>query len=345
MDTSKFTPEKLVRATRLSLAMLISLAYVLYVDLSEGIAVTMTCAIILYDNPTVGGTINKNNLRFLGTLLGFLISMIFIVGFANSLVLNLAGMIIGVFLAAYWFIDNKYSYIGIMLCATLPMLLINNGDIKGAFLRVLCIGLGVFISYILICFFYPDYARDRILIALKGCITQLDVILQEVFEQKLNQIEIEALYIEQDALIVKEFTKIVRWNTEAQNEIKNCPEYLASAMQVYANIRHIFHLVSVIIFHLDYSENNDYIQSKLSAILHKNQLIIDSLGKNLNSFYMPEEFGNYQILLSSQEVNHDEFKYTDLTIKSIVTIINDELDMILRELACLYNIRKQNNYY
>lgn len=343
--TSKFTPEKLIRATRLSLAMLISVAYITYVGISEGIAVTMTCAIILYDNPTVGGAINKSYLRFLGTLLGFLIAMVFIIGFANSMVSNVIGIIIGVFMAAYWFIDNKYSYVGIMTCATLPMLLLNDGDIRTAFLRLLSISLGVLIAYLLNCFFYPDYARNRILITFKTLITELNTLLDTLAEKGFTQEEFAKLYLAKEVLIIKEFAKFVRWHGEAQRE--TLPLYTTAAFSVYANFRHIYHLLSIMAFNLEISEmqSDDISQNQLRAILAKSMVIINSLDMNYSNYFMPAEFNLHQTKDSAQKHTVLEYKDQDLSSTIIIANIVDEIDLIIKQLVIIYNIRKEQNYY
>ena len=68
--------------------MIISFVYVAYIGMSDGIWVIMTCAIILFDNPTLGGTINKSHLRF-WELFAAGFSLIFIIGFANNVIINL----------------------------------------------------------------------------------------------------------------------------------------------------------------------------------------------------------------------------------------------------------------
>lgn len=342
MSTVKFTPEKLIRATRLSLALLISVAYVTYVGIPEGIAVTMTCAIILYDNPTVGGTITKSHLRFFGTLCGFMLAMVFIIGFANSMITNLAGIVIGAFIAGYWFIDNKYSYIGIMTCATLPMLLINNGDIRSAFLRLLSISLGVLIAYILTRWFYPDYAYNRTLISIKSLVTELQILLDSLLKQNFNQDEFEALYLKQETLIIKELTKFVRWHTEAQREA--VPAYTNATLSVYANIRHIFHLSSILAFNLDFDEmrDNEISKNQLRAILAKSRVIIDSLAINYSNYFISAEFNLDEIKAQAEE--NTPLEDDELSSVIIIANIEYEIDLIIRQLVIIYNIRKEQAY-
>lgn len=338
MQVHKFTPEKIVRATRLSLAMLISVIYTNYVGISEGIAVTMTCAILLYDNPTVGGTINKSRLRFLGTFIGFAFAMIFIIGFTNNLIINLIGIVLGAFVAAYWFMDNKFSYIGIMICATVPMLLINNGDINGAFLRVLCISLGVIIAYILICFFYPDYARNRILVSIKNTVNELQAILLTIKESN-NYIDIEKIYLLNEANIIKEFAKIVRWHNELIYETKKSPQYSISTFAIYSHLRHIYHLISVMVFHLESNTIKDYkTQVLVQNILEQSQMIIELLDKNLSSHHLPK------CLIEHQKHDDLSCNTNELSIPMIITHINNEMNNIIQELIIIIEIRQHNNY-
>lgn len=340
----KFTREKLIRATRLSLAMLISVAYITYVGIAEGIAVTMTCAIILYDNPTVGGAINKSQLRFLGTLLGFMIAMIFIIGFANSMIANIIGIIIGIFLATYWFIDNKYSYVGIMTCATLPILLLNNGDIRIAFMRLLSISLGVLIAYLLNCFFYPDYARNRILITLKVLVTEFNVLLNALYDQNATQDDFTQIYLKNEPLIIQEFAKFVRWHSEAQHE--TLPAYTSAAFSLFANIRHIYHLLSIIAFNLDINPIREHqlTSRELATIISKIKLIIDSLEQNYTNSLMLQKFLNSNDKLARNQ-EQKIFAENELSATTIMATIATEIDSIIEQLIIIYDLRQTHNYY
>jgi uncharacterized membrane protein YccC len=153
--------------------MIISFVYVAYIGMSDGIWVIMTCAIILFDNPTLGGTINKSHLRFWGTFFAAAFSLIFIVGFANNVIINLLGVVIGTFLAAYWYMDTAQGYIGGLISWTLPIILLNNNDIKSAFLRLMNIIIGIIVSYIMLRYFYPEYARDNMLKSMHKTLVEL----------------------------------------------------------------------------------------------------------------------------------------------------------------------------
>lgn len=337
-----FTAEKITRASRLSLAMLISVAYITYFGIAEGIAVTMTAAIVLYDNPTVGGAINKSYLRFLGTLFGFLFAMVFIIGFANNMLINVIGMSIGIFMAAYWFIDNKYSYIGIMICATLPILLLNNGDLRIAFLRLFSISLGAVIAYLLACFFYHDYARDRVVTSMHKLISQIYSLLNSLQQSVLTAKEFEQLYHQQEEAIIKEFAKFVRWQSESIRETS--VSYSVISAKIFSHIRHIYHLISILATNFELEDIYDSLACKmrLESILASIREIISELAIDNDPQTKIYETTKKNNLITDAGIvdTNPSINISEISVINILQNIDNELSFIKEELINLKRIRK-----
>lgn len=346
MNTPKFTPDKLIRAARLSLAMLISFVYTAYIGVSDGIWVMMTCAIVLFDNPTLGGTINKSHLRFWGTFIAAALAMVFIVGFANNVIINLIAIVLGVFLATYWFMDTKQGYAGGLITWTLPIILINNNNIKGAFLRLLNISIGILISYILLRFFYPEYARNKMLISMKNTMIELQTMLKAINDPNLNELQIQSVYLKNEVTILSQINSFMRWQDEAKTETKGHPEYVDSAVKAYLHVRRLYRLLSVIIFHFDCNKirHNQNIQHKFSIILQQMELIIQALNKNYSTYYMPENLiipEHYSLTLDKDEYIHHQA----LSTLTISEIIHEEINGVIGNLVIFFQSRKANNYY
>lgn len=341
-----FTQSQFTRAARLSLAMIISFVYVAYIGMSDGIWVVMTCAIILFDNPTLGGTINKSHLRFWGTFFAAGFSLIFIVGFANNVIINLCGIVIGTFLAAYWYMDTAQGYIGGLISWTLPIILLNNNDIKSAFLRLMNIIIGIIISYIMLRFFYPEYARDKLLKSIQNTMIELKVLLLSISDPQLNIEQTQALYLNHEEKILTEINSFNRWQAEARWETKKAPEYVDTAALAYLHIRRLYRLLSVVIFYFNCDEIrcDTTIQPRFTQIKYQLEEIIDALSQNLKRYYLPETFNQKNI--TSETPNQNEYKhYQNLSIQTITDIIQIEINVITINLIKLFKSRQTHNYY
>lgn len=343
-----FTQSQFTRAARLSVAMIISFVYVAYIGISDGIWVIMTCAIILFDNPTLGGTINKSHLRFWGTFFAAGFSLIFIIGFANNVIINLCGIVIGTFLAAYWYMDTAQGYIGGLISWTLPIILLNNNDIKSAFLRLINIVIGIVISYIMLRYFYPEYARDNMLRSMKNTLIELKALLLSISDSQLNAEQIQSLYLNHESKILTEINSFNRWQTEAKWETKKAPEYVDAAVLAYLHIRRLYRLLSVVIFHFNCHEirHDLKIQPRFTQIRQQLDEIIDALEKNQKQYYIPEILNQNNKDIASESSNHNEYKhYQNLSIQTITDIIQIEIDVIITNLIKLFNSRQTHNYY
>ncbi len=342
----QFTTEKRIRATRLCLAMLISFMYTSYVGVSEGIWVVMTCPIVLFDNATLGGTLNKSHLRFWGTFFSAAFGMIFIVGFANNVIINVIAIGLGVFLATYWYMDGKQGYAGGLITWTLPILLLNNNNLKSAFLRLLNISLGIIISYFLLRFFYPEYARNRMLSSMQKTIEELETMLIAITDTKLSDAAIQAMYLQHETKILANINGFIRWQNEAELETKAHPEYVESGSRAYLHVRRLYRLLSVIIFHFDCSKirtNND-VMDKFNLITQQMDLIIQALHNNRHDYYLPEQW----LQNTSKDLESEDMSYIHhqaLSALSISNIIHEEIRAIMANLVIFFQSRKANNYY
>ncbi len=343
-----FTQSQFTRAARLSLAMIISFVYVAYIGMSDGIWVIMTCAIILFDNPTLGGTINKSHLRFWGTFFAAAFSLIFIVGFANNVIINLLGVVIGTFLAAYWYMDTAQGYIGGLISWTLPIILLNNNDIKSAFLRLMNIIIGIIVSYIMLRYFYPEYARDNMLKSMHKTLVELKILLLSISDPELGSERIQVLYLNHEAKILTEINSFNRWQTEAKWETKRAQEYVDAAALAYLHIRRLYRLLSVVIFYFNCDEirHNSKIQPRFTQIKCQLEGMIDALIQNQKQYYLPEIFNQNKKNITSELLNHDEYQhYQNLSIQTITDIIQIEIDVITANLIKLFKSRQAHNYY
>ena len=344
-DESRFSRPKVLRATRLSLAMVISFLYAALTGMSNGTWVIMTCAIILFDNETLGGTLNKSYLRFLGTLFSAAFAMLFIILFANNIIMNVIAIVIGVFLATYWFMDSSYAYAGGLMVWTLPILLLNSNNIKEPFIRLFNISLGILISYGLLRFFFPEYARDNLLRAMHKTLSEMQSILHDVVQTDLNPHQIQERYLKQEPVILGQINHFLRLQKEARAETKH-EAYVDTAVHAFLHIRRLLRLLSIFIFYFDDGSIQDdpKIYEKFIRILQQIDLIIRALERNHHEYYVPKELRHYA-KRKTPEGGPESVHYQELSSIIIADIILDELKVVGSDLNKFFRIRKENRYH
>jgi uncharacterized membrane protein YccC len=341
-----FDKSKITRASRLSIAMLISFMYVSYVGVSSGVWVMMTCAIVLFDNPTYGGTLTKSHLRFWGTFFSAAISLLFIVAFANNVIFNLIGIVIGIFFAAYLYMDTKQNYIGGLISWTLPIILINNNDIKSAFLRLLNIAIGIAIAWVMLRFFYPEYARDKMLRTTQKTIHELKIMLLPLTDSSLSALQIQQIFLEREPIILADMARFNRWVEESKPETSKSPEYVSAATKAYWHARRLYRLFSVLIYHFDCSHiaNNPKLQRYITQSLNQFDEIGNAIEKNMSSFAMPQNLVINTSILQQQELEYD-LHHERLSATTIFELIQEEGNHLVADLIIVFQSRKANNYY
>ena len=76
---------RVIRALRLILALAAGIITAHLINIPMSGWVTVTTTVVLFDQETIGGAINRSKLRFLATLFGSLIALICILIFYNHL--------------------------------------------------------------------------------------------------------------------------------------------------------------------------------------------------------------------------------------------------------------------
>jgi hypothetical protein len=330
MNQVKFSADKIIRATRMSLALLIGFAYVAYSGVSDGFWVYITISLVLFDSATIGGTMAKGSSRTLGTLIASIYALVFIIGFANNFVINIIAIIIGIFLSVYLFMDSKYTYGG-LLTWTLPVLLINNNDIKSSFLRLFNIMIGALIAYIMHRRFYPVKAHNKLLGVIKNTLSEINKLL-EILITSARTAQINAVQVTSSGnTILAEIGKFTKFYEEACLEKFLSIQQLDAAKNAYVYIRHLYRLLNVTLICLKRgSFKHDTLEiEKLSTIVGQINLIISLLDGDLNNVVWPDS-------LQVTEVSAKYKKHKTIKLQSIDKPLNEDIAGITFNLAKLY---------
>jgi uncharacterized membrane protein YccC len=336
---------KQIRITRIILAYFISFVYIYAVNISEGIWVFMTCALVLMDNTTVGGTFNKGSRRFKGTFFAFLFSLVWIQLFANSDIANLIGLAVGVFIAGIYFLDTKDMYTGGVMTWTLPLLLINNNDLHGLFVRVLNIGVGVLIVFLVQRFFYPDYARTNVLKNMSGFLNKIKALLDEF--GKPEQIDVHTLsshYLKFEEQVASDMSKFYQCLTDARRETQKNPMYVEQCHNMFLGVRRLNRVLYLIValFNNQEARSDQKTQLELHTIYNKleeAQSLLDAheIKTPLNSSILKQPDLRVDTFLLQPDSAMDLYHLLDL--------FNTELNAVKIHLEKILLIGKQERYF
>jgi hypothetical protein len=242
--------------------------------------------------------------------------------------------------------DTKQAYVGGLISWTLPIMLLNNNDIKSAFLRLMNIVIGIAIAWAMLRFFYPEYARDKLLHSTKNTLKELQLLLKILCDNKLTALQIQNKFLEQEQLILAEMGRFPRWLEEAKPETKSSPEYITAAAKAYWHVRRLYRLLSVLIYHFDCSDivKNERLKDKINLSIVQIESIIKTIDHNLHHYYVPHNLIIKNTALEQKKIQQDR-QYNQLSIDTILDIIHQESNNMVGDLFIVFQSRKANNYY
>lgn len=316
----------LIRALRISLAMLISFIYLRIVNVSDGVWVFMTCVVVLFDNSTVGGALIKGYYRMIGTITAAGLSILVVVTFANSTIANLIAVILSVFVAGYYFMDTKKAYIGVMIAFTPAIMLLNDHNLAIIFIRPLNIIVGIIIAYLVQHLFYPEYAKNLVLNSFLELIAKAKMLLNSAIinikdDNEESRINHENIEIE----VISNINKALRLIDEANGELPKVQEYGIICNALIIHLRRAFKYIAVFTHQVEDSVIPK--TKELHFVIKKLIDVLDILHLHLSNSLQ----GKNEVVNSPQIVN----RIKDIEEKYFVKCSNEQtliLKMITKEL-------------
>ncbi len=270
---------QLIRSLRLILALSSGslFAHIIHIPMSSWVFITT--AVIVFDQDTVGGTINRSFMRFFATFAGAIISLICILLIKDYTWLIWTIVLLSNFGFAYFYIGKKQSYIGLLASITLAMLLLGNKppDLYTGIYRVMDILIGVSFALLSMLLFFPEYALNKLPTLITSLIQDNINLIKSI--EKLNDIELirQQIIIIEDNFInnVSKFNKALE---ESGHELsgKKHPLLIESYRLSSVQVRRIYRLIFVVFY---YEFENEMIND-----LHIKQalLLIVTLMENLS---------------------------------------------------------------
>lgn len=268
---------QLIRASRLIIALTCGIITTVLMDIPMSAWVLVSTTIVLFDQETIGGTLNRGKLRITATFLGAIVSLSVLYFFKNNWFIIWTILAIITFICAYLFMGKKNSYIGLLGIVTIAILLIGNGEhhIQTAIYRAIDTIIGVVFAMLSIVFFFPQYAFDR-------CHQQIIDALNDIAElvikiQKENNIEsIRNRVLPVETKFIKDILNFNKNLEEACHEGKGKrnPQLIQKYKECILQIRRLYRLLMVLFYYeLENDSLNDlhinYILVEFLQIIHK----------------------------------------------------------------------------
>jgi hypothetical protein len=168
----------------------------------------------------------------------------------NNIIVNMLALTPAVLLYSYYFMDREKTYIAIIGCVTLTIVLLNYNRIDLAIIRTFNIILGVAGSMFMIRFFYPQYARDELIKAHSQFIHLLTQMITKYLDSSLSLTKIKEDFQQYERDMAIHFTAFHRLVNEAKIETQKTPVYITYNNDAFEHVGHIFRLTCVLINYL-----------------------------------------------------------------------------------------------
>lgn len=249
-STMTFDREKIIRSGRLSISLLITFFITWYFEIPEGMWALITCCFVVFEFTTWGGVSTKSWMRFIATFFSAVYSILVIYFFGNNAVINLIALIVGVFIYGYLFLDKKEVYVSVLGCVTLTLTLINYNHIDAGLLRPFNIALGILISLLTFKFFYPAYAREKIMVLQWDYMGHLRQIMEDFLDSQISLEALKERYLSHENDLLKSIATFARLIEEAKMEMKEDSLFIQTNVLAFEHCRRIYRLMSVLVYHL-----------------------------------------------------------------------------------------------
>lgn len=325
--------------------MIISFIYIRVAYVSDGIWVLMTCAIVLFDNSTVGGAMIKGYYRMIGTLVAALFSTLVIIFFANSTIANLIAIALSIFFAAYYFMDTKKAYIGGLIAWTTPIMLVNNHTLTSIFMRPINILVGIAISYFLQRLFYPEHAKNVVLKSFSELVAKAELLLNTLIDDNKYSEELQIALEKMEAAVISNINKADKLITEANTELPKVQDYGKICADLVVHLRRMFRFTAVFTYQLQNKliDITPEFKGTISEIIAVLASMHNNFDSNIKNYNISSDFYTAKDLLYT--IEHNRFLLCDQEQILMLQIIIKELNIIYGLMLEIFAIRKKYNMY
>lgn len=307
---------RIIRASRISLALAVGFIVAEVLQLPHPMWVPITIVVILFDQYTVGGAIQRSMLRIAATIISAIIGVLVIYAFNDSSSANNIVIIAGTFIYAYLYMDTKQSYIGVLGAITLAMVLSESEGLATPILRSIAIIIGVGIALITMAFFFPKYAKKHIITLFSNSLNTTEKIIKQFVNPKISLEQILKSFLVFEASFINDVVKINRMLDEAKFEVKS-KEKIEHYPQAIIHLRRIYRLLGVILQNIPDNE------------VRFNSEITEQMNNLANMFNIVQQ------KLFSRKVN-----FNDIMLEHLILVIPKKSQTDNHELIFMHSLIK-----
>jgi hypothetical protein len=250
----------IIRSSRLILAMLAGYTVAELLHINRPLWLFITLVVVLFDQSTVGGSILRGYLRVSATIVGALIGLLVLLIFHGNQIANNITILTCTALFAYFFMDTKYSYIGVIGSITIIMILSNDfgnlGGINIAIMRIIAILIGTIVAVISMIMFYPNYAKKDIIRHILSSLDKIKTTINIFTDHKYTLPQTQEYILKIESEITSDIAKFNRLADEMQYETRTKTDYPA----IFLHIRRINRLFNIIFLNLPIEDMRHDIQ-------------------------------------------------------------------------------------
>jgi len=330
-----------IRTLRLSLTCIILFFITWYYQVPESAWCLITIWFVMYEYTTIGGVFTKSLYRFTGTFLSSVYALLIIYFCQNNIVMNLLALAPGVFLYSYFFMDDERSYIAIIGCVTLTIVLFNYNRIDLALIRTFNIMLGIGGSLFMIRFFYPQYARDQLIKVQSQLVDLLSKMIKNYIDTSKPLVAMKKNYGQYEREIIHQAVVFHRLVGEAKLETKATPLYTTYHDKAFEHIGHVFRLTSVLVNYVitDKIRFDPWVIEQTQLLLSDLQSIQNKLEGNTGQSHFVERPSNPEKSLEERIKSPASKDQNTKFTKALLDNIRQELVLLdenIRQVVVIY---------
>ena len=245
----------------------------------------------------------------------------------NDPVIDMAALVAGLFVYAYYFMGGDKVYIGTIGAVTLTIVLLNYNDIDAAILRVLNIFIGVIGSMFMIRFFYPQYARDKILGVQSDLVEGISHLLEDYLDKSLPQTTLQQRFLSFDHVYSGLNALFNRFIIEAKMETKKAPCFVPDSIKAMDHLKAIIQLLGLVVGYLStedlrsalwVQEGITFMLSSLKSTQHH------LLGKPISDS-------------SIEDIQGGQNAFCEQVLKQLLNECR-ALEDVIKKLVCIYDV-------
>lgn len=238
--TPEVTSEKTIVAARMGIGIIISFVLTNYYTIVDPTWIYITFFVISFEQRTIGASLMRSSMRAIATISSAVYSLIIILLFNNYYLMNLFGLVVGVFIYTYLFSGTSKGYIGTLGSVTLAICLINHNDISQVFIRTTNVLIGIAIGTFVVRFFFPIKSIKMLILELDGFLSEYASFASYLANVDQARPDMNEYLAQFEAKMMPAISRFQTLINEAKVEMNQDLKFTQDAEDILKSLRRIF---------------------------------------------------------------------------------------------------------